>query len=357
MKSIVYAITAAALLSACSGAERWKVEGKIDEAQDKVMYLESVNNGLWSVIDSVSLTADGTFSLAADRALYPDIYRLSIDGRSIYFPIDSTETVTIAATLPDFDTAYTLSGSTSAEMMNEVNARINKAIADGSDIAGDSLLKRDVAGILQRDWGSIVAYYAINKSVGTTPLFDPSLKFDRRIINAVANNYANNPDDPRAAMLKKTTLNNRMIYEGTKKRMEVNEMLFPEIELKDKTGTPRSLTKEWEKGKVMVLNFTLYGAQESPAFNIALAEVYDRYKDQGLEIYQVVCDDDEYLWLNSAKNIPWISVYNAPAKAADALLRYNVGAVPTTFIISRDGRTLERVEKMSDLPQAVAKFF
>ncbi len=357
MKPIVYAISAAALLSACSGAERWKVEGKIDGAEDKVMYLESVNNGLWSVIDSVALAADGKFALEADRAMYPDVYRLSIDGRSIYFPIDSTETVTVAAAMADFDTAYTLSGSTSADMMNEVNARINKALAEGSDIAGDSLLKRDIAGILQRDWGSIVAYYAINKSVGTTPLFDPALKFDRRIINAVANNYANNPDDPRAGMLRKATLNNRMLYEGAKKEMAVSEMLFPEIELKDKTGTPRSLTAEWEKGRVMVLNFTLYGAKESPAFNIALAEVYDRYKDQGLEIYQVVCDDDEYLWLNSAKNIPWISVYNAPSKAANALLRYNVGAVPTTFIISRDGQTLERVENLSDLKQAVAKFF
>lgn len=356
-KTIVYALSAAAMLSACSGPEHWKVEGSVEGAEDKVMYLESVNNGLWSVIDSVALTADGKFAIEAQRALHPDIYRLTIDGRSLYFPIDSTETVTVSAAMPDFDASYTLSGSASAEMMNEVNARIAKAVASGSSIAADSLLKRDIASIIQRDWGSIVAYYAINKRVGSAPLFDPSQKFDRRIINAVANSYANNPDDPRAGMLKNASLSNRVIYEGVQSPVQANEILFPEIELKDRNGQARSLTKEWEKGRVMVLNFTVYGAKESPTFNIALADIYNRYKDQGLEIYQVVCDDDEYLWLNSAKNIPWISVYNVPSKSAETLMSYNVGAVPTTFIISRDGRKVERVENLSELSSAVAKFF
>lgn len=344
------------MLASCADkAEKWGVGGKIDGAEGRLAYLESVNNGHWSVIDSVEVGPDATFAFEMPRAEFSDIYRLTVDGRSLYFPIDSTETVNVAATLDGFDTSSTISGSISADLMQKINSRIDNAVAAGSAISAvsDTLLKRDLAGMLQANWGGIVAYYTINKTVGNLPLFDPARSFDRRVINAVANNFA--PSDPRANMLKNQSLANRNLY-GSTRSIVVEEMLFPEISLRDKEGNTRSLIGEWEKGKVMVVNFTVYGADESPAFNLILSEAYNKYKDRGMEIYQVVCDNDEYLWLNAAKNIPWISVYNTPAQAAQVLSRYNVGSVPTTFVISRDGQKIERVEDISTLQNVLAKF-
>lgn len=355
-KSIIYTLSAASLLAACSGTEKWSVDGNVNGAADKTIYLEVAHNGNWAVIDSASIGSDGSFNIKAPRPAYPEIYRLTIDGRSAYIPVDSTETLTLEATLDNFDNGYTVAGSPSADKLTAINRRVNQAVAAGSKISGDSALKRDVANLLQNDWGGIVAYYAINKSVGSEALFDPSNSFDRRVINAVANIYTSqSPDDPRTALLKNMSLTNRMMY-GTSRQMKVEETLFPEIELNDQHGNPRSLTKEWEKGRVIVLNFTVYGAKESPAFNMALANLYRQYKDLGLEIYQVACDDDEYLWLDAAKNIPWISVYNLPSKAGNALLRYNVSSVPTTFVISRDGQSLQRVDDIDKLTSTVAKF-
>lgn len=354
---LISAVSLPLMLAACSDkADNWGVEGKIDGAEGKIVYLESVNNGHWSAIDSVEIASDATFAFEKPRAEFSDIYRLTVDGRSLYFPIDSTETVNVAATLVGFDTSSTISGSSSADLMQKVNRRIDSAVAAGSAISAisDTLLKRDLAEMLQANWGGIVAYYTINKTVGNLPLFDPARSFDRRVINAVANNFASS--DPRANMLRNRSLANQNLY-GSTRSIVVEEMLFPEISLRDKEGNTRSLKEEWEKGKVMVVNFTIYGVDESPTFNLVLSDAYNKYKDRGMEIYQVVCDNDEYLWLNAAKNIPWISVYNAPAQAASVLSRYNVVSVPTTFVISRDGQKIERVEDISTLQNVLAKFF
>ncbi len=106
----------------------------------------------------------------------------------------------------------------------------------------------------------------------------------------------------------------------------------------------------------MVLNFTAYGAEASPAFNLELAKVYDAHKAEGLEIYQVSVDDDEFLWKQAARNLPWITVYNSPKDGAETLLKYNVGQIPATYVINRNGELVERVPDVTKLETTVRRY-
>lgn len=134
------------------------------------------------------------------------------------------------------------------------------------------------------------------------------------------------------------------------------EIMLPEIALLDETGSKRSLDEVASQGKVVVLNFTAYSAEVSPALNLELAKIYDAHKAAGLEIYQVGFDADEFAWKQSARNLPWITVYNSP-KAGEATLRdYNVGALPALFVINRHGELVERVEDPTRLASAVARY-
>lgn len=344
----------------CSSKEQWKVSGSIDGSAGKTVKLEAVDNGVWYAIDSVTVGDGGTFSFVRDRMEFPDIYRLTIDGRSLYFPVDSVETIAVSAKFGDFDMNYKISGSRSAEMMQSVNDKIREAVGRSgyAALGEDSVLKRQVAEILQSDWSNIVSYYAINKSVGDVPLFDPSRSFDRRIINGVANMYSTKrPNDPRTELLKHMSFENRRAYStGVPSRVIATEVPFMEISLADKDGRQRSLTEEWEKGKTVILNFTLLTVPEAPAYNIALGKVYDRYKDQGIEIFQVGCDDDEFAWRMAAKNLPWITVYNSIRNRAENLMKYNVSSIPTTFVIAADGNRVERVDDIDKLSSVVAGF-
>ena len=96
---------------------------------------------------------------------------------------------------------------------------------------------------------------------------------------------------------------------------------------------------------------------------MALSKVYDRYKDRGLKIYQVCLDFDENFWKVSANNLPWTVVrdrdilldQNGLVQYSGAAALYNVTAIPTVFVMGRDGGVIDRVEDDTKLDAAVAK--
>lgn len=361
--AVTAAACAAILLATTScSQQKWHAEGTVKGAEGKNILLEAPNNfGQWYPLDTIALNSNGEFKVAQTPAGHPEIYRLTLEGQSLYFPIDSIETVTITADAGAFATAYTLSGSESAEKMQHINGLINKVVAEQGEsaVAYDATLKRELANQILSDPAGIVAYYTIFRRVGDTPLFDPSKKDDLRMIGAVANAFtARRSDDPRTAYLSQLYLSNRKAN-GTSVPTDTivaNEIILPEIALLDREGTSRSLNEEAQKGKVLVLNFTAYTAQESPAINLELAKIYDACKSQGMEIYQVSVDDDEFAWKQAAANIPWISVYNSPKNGAQTLLRYNVTNLPATFVINRNGELVERIDDITKLSSAVKRY-
>lgn len=350
-------ICCVALLSSCSSNDKWHLKADISGAAGKTALLEVADNGRWHVIDSVRFDNGDKCEFGIKRSAFPDIYRLTIDSQSIYFPIDSTETVTVSANIADMDIKSTIAGSPSADTMQKINAAIADALTASSpkEVVNDTVLKRKLAEWVQDDWSGIVAYYLINKTIGSERLYNPAIAFDRGIISAVANSYINSkPDDPRTKLLESLALSNRRAYApGT--QIKALEIYFPEVTLKDFNGKEQSLSELWGKSGAIILNFTAYTADESPAFQLALGEVYKKYHDKGLNIYQVGCDPEEYRWRMAAENIPWTAVY-CSSDNAEQLLRYNVTSLPTTFVIDGSGEQIERVEDISKLDAIVGKY-
>lgn len=357
---LALAAGAALLLAGCS-EKKWTVEGTIAGADGKDLVLEAPANNGWYAVDTVKLDSKGSYSFSMAPAGHPEVYRVTLDGSSAYFPIDSLETVSLSAQAPDIANTARLSGSEAAEHMQTVNTLISDVVAKGGNAAAgyDPELKRKLAEQVLRDPSGIVAYYTVFRRVGDVQVFDPADRSDLRIIGAVANAFdRNRPADPRTALLKQVYLINHRGVENLlpSDTIQAREIALPEIALLDLKGTRRSLNEEASKGKVLVLNFTAYTAQESPAFNLELAKVYDQYKDRGLEIYQVALDADEVQWRESAANLPWITVYNTPSDGAAALQNYNVGALPATFIINRNGELVERIDQINRLSTAVQRY-
>lgn len=281
-KTNIAIVSGLLVLAACSGGNQWRVSGNIEGASEKEMILEASTNGRWYPIDTVKIDGSGKFSTSQKAAGYPDIYRLTLDGKSLYFPIDSIESVTVTANVNDFESGYSIAGSDEAKAMMEANELINSAIAKHGveKVTTDSVLKRELGRIIVGNPSGIVAYYIINKSVGGQPLFNPADRKDVRVIGAVANAFTQlRKTDPRTTYLRKLFLANRQFTGAdTIKAEQVN--LF-DIALYDETGKSRCLKDVASQGKVVLLNFTVYDAEYSPIYNRALNEVYDRYHNQG----------------------------------------------------------------------------
>lgn len=361
MKIFKYSILGAvccAVMTACSGGNEWRVDGNIEGADGQTMVLEASTNGRWFPIDSVKLGNSGDFYFKHEAAGYPDIYRLRLGEKSLYFPIDSIETVTVVAKASAFDTDYTLTGSESAEMLMHVDQRVREAISRNglAALPNDTLLKRELGGMMLGDPAGIVSYYIINKRVGGVPIFNPSNKSDNRIIGAVANAFDQyRPNDPRTDFLRKVFLTNRSANSGKVTTIEAPEVSLFDIELYDNTGKKQSLRDVAAANKVVVLSFTVYGAEASPAYNVELNKVYDNYSKSGLQIYQIALDEDEYRWRQSAKNLPWVTVYNSQADGVKYLESYNVQSLPTTYLIV-NGELVSRVADPAGIGREVAKY-
>ncbi len=353
------AIFGSVLLAGCGSTGKWKIDGNVAGADNQNLILQVSENGRWFTLDTITTDKNGNFSYTREPGAYPDIYRLNLESKSIYFPIDSVESIRLNANSSNFDRDYTLSGSPDADMMMAVENRINETIKSvGYDQAmSDSLLKRDLSGMILSNPGSIMAYYVINKQINGKHIFNPANQFDNRIVGAVANAYNEfRPNDPRTRYLAEVFLRNRPAIAGIPMdTIQVTELPFFDINLTDNTGATHTLTDVVSRNKVVVLSFTMYGAEGSTAYNVALADAYDKYRVKGLEIYQVAVDDDEFQWKQSAKNLPWITVYNPLSTGTTVLNVYNVRNLPTTYVLA-NGELVDRVDDLSKLNQTIAKY-
>lgn len=352
--SLLAGIAVVAAVS-CTHDNNWSVSGTITGAEGKLLTLDRSYNGMWTVIDSVRLDGTGDYKFIQSPAGYPDIYRVSLDGVSAYFPIDSIDNITLDADAASMATNYKLSGSLDAEMLQAINKTINDKVAVlGREAVSDTLLKRELSGMVLGDMSSIVSYYIINKEIGGRRIFNPADKQDLRVIGAVVNAFSSlRPNDPRTRYMEQMYLLQRRALNPVTAQVVANEIGFPEITLSDVNGKERTLSSLVGNGKPVIVNFTAYAAENSPAINLALANIYNA---GGVEIYQVSVDTDEYLWREAAKNLPWVTVMKSPRDGDRVLVDYNVRIIPTTFIIDKNGMLQERIEDLSKLSSIVNKY-
>lgn len=360
INSVLCVAAACSLLSSCSN-KGWGVEGKVSNAPEGAkVAVEGFNAGMWYNIDSVEVASDGSFSYrSAAGAPYPDIYRVSFDGKCIYFPIDSLEVINVVTDASNFDNGYTLAGSDMAKDMMEVDARIAGVVAEkGTDAAlADSVLKRDLSNMINEDATGILGYYIINKTVGNRPIFSTENRADLRVIGALANKFLTKmPDDPRTKYLCERFLIARMnMNPQPGVEIQANETGLLDIELYDAKGVKRKLSDLAKNSGVTILSFTSYQIEPSLAYNAELKRLKDMFAANNLNIYQVSVDEDEVQWRTVASNLPWTAVWYNSADGGALLNMYNVGAVPMTYIIDRNGDLVERVVDPSDLEKSIRK--
>lgn len=359
--SYILAIAGAALVASCnSDSNKWHLNGSVEGLTDSdILLVEGSNQGRWYVMDTIHPSANGKFTYAREAQGYPDIYRLRLGDKSVYFPIDSIETVTITAQAPDIYTNHTISGTPQAENLARVDSLLLASVAaEGVDATvADEQLKRKLGQMLLADPAGIVTYYIISKRIAGRALFNPAVALDNRLIGAVANAFSSQrPTDPRTAYLTRLYLEQRRALAQTNTSgttIEANLIGAFDIKLFDNKGKEHSLLDVAGKGKPVLLNFTAYGAEWSPAFNIELNKIYEKYHGQGLEIYQVAVDEDEYAWKQTASNLPWITVLNGISDQS-ALVNYNVTSLPVSYVIDGTGSIVSRINGLEGIDKAVA---
>ena len=343
------AAAAALALTACSDPS-FSVKGEISDGEGKTVLLEKADHaGIWMPIDSAKLKSNGKFSFSAPAPAAPEIYRISLDGNYIYFPVDSIEDIRIDAPAPRFATDFSISGSDNATALGKFEKELiafapKLAIPDSAD----AFKRRVFTAYLQEAKGSVVSYYILTKTINGRPLFDST--DDNKYIAAVATSFRNfRPDDPCTALLESAAKEGRRraaSAAGKKTVITAAEMNYPPVTLPDENGKPASLADVAGQGLPTVLIFADLSDPETRAINSDLQKLVASGK---INVYSVGLDADQLTWRNAARNLPFTTVYANVSDARDVVAAYNVSSLPTIFLIDASGNLKARCAGIADL--------
>ena len=374
-KYFVLALTILAMVSCTE--KKFHVEGTITNAKDSLLLFENVGIEDITVVDSVRLGEDGSFSFSGDAQEAPEFYRLRIAGQIINVSIDSTETVTVKAQYPQMATQYEVSGSANCLKIKELSLKQIDlrqraiAISNNEDLTvketNDSIYKlvnqykEDVKkNYIYAEPNKAYAYFALFQTLGDMLLFNPqSNREDIKAFAAVATSWDSYyPNSARGANLHNIAIEgmkNVRINDAAQAQQidpsKIEETGLIDIALNDNKGKLRHLTDL--KGKVVLLDFHVFAAKESPARILQLRELYNKYHAQGLEIFQVSVDPDEHFWKQQTAALPWINVRAEDGIQSNTLTLYNVQGIPEFFLIDRGNNIIGRSETIKDLEQAI----
>ena len=370
--------TAAIIFSSCSKEQEpaFTVKGNIANSADKSIGIYHIAAGGAKEIATAKLDQTGNYEFRVPRPEHFDFYLLNVENSgTIVFIADSTETITINSNSEDLISEYQIDGNEENQKLKEIKMLRDaleeqvKAMAKSTSPAivktereiralVDEFKENIIKQYILPAPGSASAYYALTLTLADTPIFNPLTdKSDCRCFAAVATNYQRlHPDTRHAQRITeiaekglKATRKPRQVELEVQEREATIEDLF-DLKLPKANGDSIALSSM--KGKVILLDFTVYENTEMSSRNITMRELYSKYNSKGFEIYQVSLDRREHFWQQSAANLPWTCVRDA---YGTSISLYNVQALPTFFLINRKGEILLRDVQIENTEKEIEK--
>lgn len=369
-----------AMITGCSKGNRFTVEGTISAAGGDTLYLEQRALAGVVLLDSTILGEDGNFRFRQPAPVNPEFYQLRLQNQYAAFAVDSSETLQVVADGSQLYQSFIVKDSPSNDQLRQVDRMVGETAEEIKRLEGEhkagliddmafinkldtALLnyKGEITKLILGNPSGAAAYYALFQKINNFLIFDPYDRKDYPMFGAVATSWNRYyPESDRTRHLYEFTMNALKVRRQQEQQAKLLENATPEtgtglpdIVLSVLSGEKVSLSSL--QGKVVLLDFTIYAADYSPKHNIELNALYERYRESGVEIYQISFDSDEHFWKTAASNLPWIAVRDPQSVNSRLLSLYNVRELPTAFIMNREGDPVVRIEEYSELENELKK--
>jgi peroxiredoxin len=377
MKKYILLLSILVLLLSCSQNKKFKIIGIIINAQNKTLIFEHNELLKTTIIDSVILDSDGSFSFKAPIPEFPDFYRLRIADKTIDIAVDSCKEIKIKGDFNNFSTGYIVEGSkTNTDILKlraSLSAIQSKANAISVDLSSEERNKRlkeieaDIENhkamainLILQNPSSSAAYFAIYQKINNSYLFSPYIKADKPYFAAVATAY--NTFMP--TYIRSKNLYSLVIDAMKSDRKERSSALlreiaansstgYIEISLHDAKGNVRKLSEQ--EGKVVLIDFSSTDMRDNAQYTFELRDLYYKYKHRGFEIYQISLDNSKLKWKESTANSPWICVRDEQGAATHYISSYNIQSIPTIFLMNKKGVIVARESNFKAIDEIISK--
>lgn len=130
----------------------------------------------------------------------------------------------------------------------------------------------------------------------------------------------------------------------------------PDFTLNDPDGKP--VTFSQVKGKIKIIDFWASWCGPCRLNNPKVKELYNEYKDKGLEIIGVSLDTDAKRWKEAIEKdgLPWIHVSSLKGWKCPVASSYGVSMVPALFVVDSNNKIIATGLKGDSLRNFIAKY-
>lgn len=361
MRKLAVLGLAALMAVGCSKNNGAQISAQIEGAgnAEVVLYQLAVNQV--KTVDTIKTGADGKFSYTvAMPEAAPDFYYLTYKGNKLASLVlkagdkVSVKVDTLGAGLAiegseeslllgQYEKGLATVSAQMAQMSEQMNAAIEKkdlAAAEELKIKmGKSYVnyRRGLIKTIMENPYSFANINALYQQVGQQlPVFSSENDYllVERVHDSLATLY---PSSVYLKSLKEQISGAKNAIALAEKIYEAETKSFPNLSLPDINAKNVELSSL--EGKPFILMFWTISEPSQKMFNNDLKELYRKYRNSGLEIYQVSLDEDKTAWASAVKDqqLPWISVCDGKGPASPAVVAYNLLTVPTMFVFNAKG--------------------
>ncbi len=366
LKNSIYIIGLSLLAISCNNASSNSVTVKGEVQNASKVYYGILKKGDVIGLDTADVV-DNKFTLTHTIDSVGNIYMLSFDkgqNRIVLIPHNG-ETIEIKYDTNNEGGVYDISGSEESEAVQTINASLKATLdkLDSLNVIGKSLNDSDIASItkLRLAADSILGIqkeylrtYIDNNSESLTAMFalyqphpygngyllniEEEFEYYEKVSQGLHKNF---PKSEHSKYLVNEVESAKKRVEAAKKT-EVGAVA-PDISLQSPAGEELKLSDL--RGKVVLLDFWASWCKPCRYENPNVVKAYNKYADQGFEVYSVSIDgrqgkeNAKAQWIAAIAQdqLPWKNHVLDFGGLEVASPLYNVQSIPNTFLLDRNG--------------------
>ncbi|MGM0463963.1 MAG: thioredoxin-like domain-containing protein [Bacteroidota bacterium] len=375
----------AILLAGC-GNNKFTIDGELEGADPgSYIYLDKLGGTNLEPYDSVMIADNGSFKFSGEVE-HPEFFLLKItDSNFLTTLVEPGDDMTIKADADSLGFTAEVEGSPGTSKMIEYDLRLQQAMdelqelgeiyqsnVDSPDLdqvmtdldtRAQAILKdmnEYTRNFIDENIESMVSLIALYKQV--TPQvyvlnIEEDLEYYKRVDSTLSALYPESEPVKTLHSQLETVISSMENSDPDAGKVGIGTVA-PEIALPSPEGDVIKLSST--RGQYVLLDFWAAWCSPCRRENPNLVEAYEKYSDEGFEIFQVSLDQTREAWLEGIeedKLDDWIHVSDLKYWSSEVVPLYGIESIPTNYLLDQEGRIIAANLRGEALVQKLSELF